>query len=54
MGTIQIIMVVLLSLNLLASAYLHGREKTGKYNFFITFFSLVLYLSLLIMGGFFK
>jgi hypothetical protein len=54
MGTSQIIMVVLISLNLLMGAHLHGKEKTGNYNFWITLISVGLYFSLLITGGFFN
>jgi hypothetical protein len=54
MGISQIIMLVLLSLNLLMGAHLHGKEKTGNYNFWVTAISVVLYTSILITGGFFE
>jgi hypothetical protein len=54
MGISQIIMVVLLALNLLFGAHLHGKEKTGNYNFWITAISVALYATLLITGGFFE
>ena len=54
MGISQIIMLVLLGINLLLGANEHGKEKTGKYNFWISAISVGLYLTLLITGGFFK
>jgi len=53
MGISQIIMLVLLGLNLLMGANLHGKEKTGKHSFWIVLISVILYLSVLITGGFF-
>jgi hypothetical protein len=54
MGTSQIIMLVLLSLNLLAGAHLHGKEKTGKHNFWVSATNVILFVTLLISGGFFE
>jgi hypothetical protein len=54
MGISQIIMVVLLALNLLFGAHLHGKERTGKYSFWVTSISVAIYMSLLITGGFFN
>jgi hypothetical protein len=54
MGISQIIMVVLLGLNLLFGAHLHGKEKTGNYNFWVTVISVALYMSILVTGGFFE
>jgi hypothetical protein len=54
MGISQILMLVLLSLNLLMGANLHGKERTGKHNFWITSISVVLYTTILISGGFFN
>ena len=54
MGTSQIIMLVLLSLNLLLGAHFHGKERTGKYSFWVTLISVLIYLTLLITGGYFN
>jgi hypothetical protein len=35
-------------------AHEHGKEKTGKYNFWISAISVGLFLTVLITGGFFK
>ena len=54
MGISQIIMLVLLGINLLINANEHGKEKTGNHNFWLSTISVVLFLTLLITGGFFK
>jgi hypothetical protein len=54
MGISQIVMLVLLSLNLLMGAHFHGKERTGKYSFWVTTISVAIYMSLLITGGFFN
>jgi hypothetical protein len=54
MGTSQIIMVIFMGINLLLGAYLHGKPKTGDYNFWITAISAGLYFLILTTGGFFK
>ena len=54
MGISQILMLVLLSLNLLMGANLHGKERTGKHNFWITLISVGIYFTLLITGGYFN
>jgi len=54
MGISQIIMLVLLGINLLIGAHYHGKEKTGNHNFWLSAISVVLFLILLITGGFFK
>ena len=54
MGVSQILMGVLLGLNLLMGAHLHGKEKTGNHNFWIVVISTVMYMSILITGGFFE
>ena len=54
MGTSQIIMLVLLALNLLIGAHFHGKERTGKYSFWITLISVAVYFSLLVSGGYFN
>ena len=54
MGTSQIIMLVLLVSNLLFGAHFHGKERTGKYSFWITLISVVSYFTLLMTGGYFN
>ena len=54
MGTSQIIMLVLLASNLFLGAHYHGKERTGKYSFWITLISVVIYFSLLVSGGYFN
>ena len=54
MGISQIMMLVLLSLNLLMGAHFHGKERTGKYSFWITALSVAIYTSILMTGGFFN
>lgn len=54
MGTSQIILLALYGVSLLCSANLHGKEKKGKYNFWLNFTSAAITLSLLYWGGFFK
>jgi hypothetical protein len=54
MGTSQIIMLILLSVNLLLGAYLHGKEKTGNYSFWVTLVSTAIYFTLLKTGEFFN
>lgn len=54
MGTSQIIMVILLSANLLLGAHYHGKERTGKYSFWVTLTSVTIYFLLLFHGGFFN
>jgi len=54
METSQIIMLVLLSLNLILGVHFHGKERTGKYSFWITLISVLTYLTLLITGGYFN
>lgn len=54
MGTPQIIIIVWYSANLLAAAYFHGKSKTGRHNFWATFFAGVITVGLLIWGKFFS
>ena len=54
MGISQILMLALISLNLLMGAHLHGKEKTGNHNFWVTAISVALYMSILVTGGFFE
>lgn len=49
-----IIYLVLVGLNLLAGAYLHGKPKKDKYNFFTTVLAYSISLALLYFGGFFN
>jgi hypothetical protein len=53
MGTPQIIILVLFSLGLLASAHLHGKERT-PHNFWVVLISIFIEVSILIWGGFFN
>ncbi len=50
----QIIYLVLMGINLLASSYMHGKERTGKYNVFVTLIVAALVIGLLYWGGFFS
>lgn len=54
MGTPQIIMLVLISVQLLLTANLHGKTKTGKHNFWSTLISNSITLTILYLGGFFS
>lgn len=53
MGWPQITVLTLMGLNLLAGAYLHGKERKGEYNFWPSAIGVVLMVFLLIQGGFF-
>ncbi len=53
MSTQAIIWLVLLAINLLSNAYMHGKPKTGNYNFWAYLFNVGLYFWLLYAGGFF-
>ena len=54
MGTSQIIMLLLLTLNLLIGSHYHGKERTGKYSFWVTLISFGIYFTLLMTGGYFN
>jgi hypothetical protein len=54
MGTPQIILLVLVGLNLLANAYLHGKPKTGKHNMFLALLNAGVFIWILVAGGFFE
>jgi hypothetical protein len=54
MGIPQIIYLSLIGINLLASAYLHGRARESKHNVFISLFGAALSIGLLYWGGFFN
>ena len=53
MGIPQIILLVLLGLNLLATAYLHGKPRTGNFNIFGALVNAGILIWLLVSGGFF-
>lgn len=53
MNAPQIIVIVLLSLDLLGTAYLHGKPKNDKHNIFGTLIGTGLTVLLLAWGGFF-
>jgi hypothetical protein len=54
MGIPQIILIVLMSINLLLTARLHGTPRKGKYSFWGTLIFTALYFGLYYWGGFFK
>jgi hypothetical protein len=49
----QIITALLIMINLLIGAYLHGKERKGKHNFWITLLGCTIWVLLLIGCGFF-
>ena len=49
----QIIYLSITLLNLLITAYMHGKPRTDKYNIFVTILSTTVGLMLLTLGGFF-
>ena len=49
----QIIYLSILFIGLLLAANLHGKPKEGEYNFWTTFLSYIIILTLLFYGGFF-
>ena len=54
MSIYAIILICLYAISLLISANQHGKEKTGKYNFWNAFIAQLLVFILLILGDFFK
>lgn len=52
-GIPQAIMLAIVCMNLGMSLALHGQEKQGEYNFWVTLIGMALELSLLYAGGFF-
>jgi hypothetical protein len=54
MGAPQIIALVLIGLNLLISAYLHGKPKSGKHNVFLALLNAGITIWILSSGGFFE
>jgi hypothetical protein len=53
MGTPQIILLTLLGIQLLITAYMHGKERTGTHNIFFRIIDAGLLILLLVAGGFF-
>ena len=53
MGAPQIILIVLISIRLLANAYMHGKPRDGKHNMFVELVDVGLLIWILIAGGFF-
>jgi hypothetical protein len=49
----QIIIIALYAMALLLNSHLHGKERTGKYNFWTTLVGTIMQLSILYWGGFF-
>ncbi len=49
----QIIYIIMILISLVVSGYMHGKEKTGKYNVFIELLFMALRIGLLYWGGFF-
>jgi hypothetical protein len=54
MKTPVIILIVIWIISLLLNAHLHGKEQTGKHNFFIRLVSLSITISLLAWAGLFN
>ena len=53
MGAPQIILLVLLSIKLLANAYMHGNPQNGNHNIFASLVDAGILIWILIAGGFF-
>jgi len=53
MGAPQIILLSLLGIQLLATAYMHGKDHTGKFNIFYKLVDAGIVIWILIAGGFF-
>ena len=53
MGMSQILMIIILGTNLLLGAHLHGKPKTGDYDFGVTIISVLIFTFILYFGGFF-
>lgn len=54
MNAPQIIVCVLLGLDIVLTALVHGRKKTGEYNVLTTIIANAITISLLYWGGFFN
>lgn len=50
----QITLIVIMSINMLAGAYLHGKPKQGKHNFLYTVLNAIISISILYWGNFFN
>lgn len=50
----QIIILVIAGINLLYSANRHNHQRTSNENFWVTLVALIIQLSILFWGGFFK
>jgi len=53
MGIPQLIFVILMTMDVTASACWHGKPMPGKYSLWLTLFMDALYAGLLYWGGFF-
>lgn len=53
MGVPQIILLTLIGIRLLISAYLHGKEREGTHNIFFNLFDVAVLIWILYVGGFF-
>ena len=53
MGAPQIILIVLAGISLLVNAYMHGKDRAGKFNVFHKLIDVGLMFWILIAGGFF-
>lgn len=53
MGTPQIIFLVLLGLQILLTAHMHGQPRDGKHNIFVRLIDAGILIWILIAGGFF-
>ena len=53
MGVPQIILLTLIGIQLLATAYLHGKERTGTHNLFTRLIDTAILIWILVAGGFF-
>lgn len=53
LGTAQIIMCILMTINLGINIAKHGEEKNEKYNWFSTFVAILIQIWILQAGGFF-
>lgn len=54
MSIAAIIYLVLVGLTWLVTAYMHGKPKKEKYNFFTTMINSLIILGILYWGGFFN
>ena len=50
----QIIVIVTYMISLFMHAYLHGKPKEEKYDFFLKLFCSIIEILILVWGGFFK